>query len=724
MMKNKDKNQNNNWLSGYAPAEIAPLNSDPTSVQISVLSKHTRKKDRVTIIETLTVPSTLINDPLCLALIAYCKSECFFNLSPATRKNKFTFFNGLFSFLDKSYGEQHICDVTAIHPDYINYIKNKKRHISDNVASVNVALKWYINQKNQNSEHIARVKAIQARIPKISRDRGKPTQALSELVESIEYDDATLIKSLREFSVVMLKIMGEQRDYLLSFPEIIEAKSSLPYLSEEIRSLIKRGTINSKKVSSELTQKYFKPIWDAISCSNDGLLIERMLLNCSYTRSHIQNREEPMLLDEQKELLKQHLKRDGSLRSSCSDYCNIAAKKRDIVSVAKFSNLSYESLSKPTKVEEVLISLLLASERIQLSGQFELSIDDYYITGDTGSWDFSKNRSIAKEHPSRVYTINSLVHHTYLKYIQLCLSANSQTLSIGRALQTTQTRLTYRHGAEYDPYLSVTLKGSYLRNWLLKKHPTTKPFIDLLTNICEQNDLLYNSYGKHNGGMKSIGLSFVAQSVAINFRRRNLHKKEDAYERYGQNIVNAALDAHTPEIKKNIYINRSETITRINERKWFSETVSEEMVKDALNIKAALSTSETKVMSLSEVRELLGLKRVTPNLDEMSNLGDFLDECAETGHGTGYFSEVTLDSKKIVVELPITAALMLSYLHALEKEFKKDTYISNRRKTYMLSRYIYIDETLNKFEPTVIDQGKKLLEQFEIPSPPFFMERL
>ncbi|MBF4270307.1 hypothetical protein EAY71_25945, partial [Vibrio anguillarum] len=83
--------------------------------------------------------------------------------------------------------------------------------------------------------------------------------------------------------------------------------------------------------------------------------------------------------------------------SNSSDYFYKVAKKRNIVSAAKLSNLSYESLSQPTKVEEVLISLLLASERIQPSGQFELSIDNYYITGDSGSWDFSKKRSIAKE---------------------------------------------------------------------------------------------------------------------------------------------------------------------------------------------------------------------------------------------------------------------------------------------------------------------------------------
>ncbi|WP_214654772.1 hypothetical protein, partial [Vibrio anguillarum] len=146
--------------------------------------------------------------------------------------------------------------------------------------------------------------------------------------------------------------------------------------------------------------------------------------------------------------------------------------------------------------------------------------------------------------------------------------------------------------------------------------------------------------------MKSISLSYVAQSVAINSRKRNIRTKQSAYERYGQSTVEAALDAHTPEIKKNIYINRSETITRINERKWFSEIVSEEMVADALNIKAVLSNSDTNVMSLSEARKVLGFKGIKPDSDEISKLGDFIDECAEANYKTGYFADVTLESKK------------------------------------------------------------------------------
>lgn len=716
-MQDKGKN----WLSDYAPAEIAPINDDPTTVKISSISSHFCKKDKIMRVETLTIPARLINDPLSLAIIAYCKSEGFVSQAPSTRNNKYKLFQKIFIFLEKHYGEQGISDVTAIHPDYINYMKKGKGNISSIVSSINVVLKWYLEEENHNPEHIARIKATQARIPKISRDPGKPRGALSELIESIGYDDPTLIKSLREFCVVMLKIMREQREYLLSFPEIIKAQSSLSYLSNEVRSLIVQGVNTSHKVNFDLTQAYFKPIWDAISSSNDGLLIERMLLNCSYTRSYIQNCEAPITLEEQKVLLGQHLNLDGSLRSSMADYYTKALKKKGVVSAAKFFSLSYDSLCKPTKVEETLISLLLASERIQPSGQFELSIEDYYVTGNNGSWDFSKNRAFAIEHPSIIYSNKSPVHQTYLGYVKLC-SLGGHDFSVGRSLQSTQGRLTFRYGTEFDPYLSVALKGSYLRSWLFNVHPKTKPFVELLTKICEHNDLIYNSYGKHKKGMKSISLSHVAQSVAIMSTRRNFSKKQSAYEKYGRSTVDAALDAHTPEVKKNIYINRSETITRINERKWFSEIVSEEMVKDALNIKKYLSNYETKVLSLTEARKILGLKGEKTYSDEMSKLGDFFDECDETNFKAGSLGDLTFKSQKIVIELPITAALMLSYQSEIEKEFKKDKYISNRRKAFILSRYLYVEDILNSFEPSTIDQGNKLLEQFDIPSPPIFVE--
>ncbi|MBF4218694.1 hypothetical protein, partial [Vibrio anguillarum] len=119
----------------------------------------------------------------------------FLSQSPNTRKNKYDHFSNLFLFLDKHYGEQRMSDVTGIHPDYISYRKKKGQNISSCISTINVALKWYIEQKNNDPEHIARVKATQTRIPKISRNPSKPRPALSDLIESIEYDDVILIKS-------------------------------------------------------------------------------------------------------------------------------------------------------------------------------------------------------------------------------------------------------------------------------------------------------------------------------------------------------------------------------------------------------------------------------------------------------------------------------------------------------------------------------------------------
>lgn len=719
-----NKNKTRNWLSDFAPAEICQLNDNHTTVQVSFLSSHLRKQDKTIITKTLEIPPRLIDDPLCQALIAYCKSDEFISQSSSTRKSKYKIYRNLFIFLDEQYGKKNITDLTAIYPDYMNHIKAGDNCISSIIAAINVALKWTLEQKSIGPDYMARIKAIQSRIPKISRDYYKPRPALSDLMDSSEYDDAVLIKSLRAFCVVMLKVMREQREYLISSPEVMAAKYSLGELDEDVRYLIEKGTNGSFKVNIEVVQKYFKPIWDAVSSSNSGLLIERMLLNCGYTRTYIQNREKPMTLEDQYELLKYHLNGAGLLRSSIYDLYSRAARKKCILSSAKFQNLSYASLSRPTQVEEALISLLLASERIQTSGQFELSIDDYYITGNTGSWDFSKNRSITKEHPSRIYKVNSIVYQTYLSYIKLCESANMSNLSVGRSLQTTQMRLTFKKGSQNDPFLSVALKGSYLRSWLLNTHPETRPFIDLITNICEHNDPLYNSYGESKQGMKSISLSHVAQSVAISSRRRNIRRKQNAYEKYGRSVVDAALDAHTQAVKQNIYINRSETITRINERKWFSEIVSEEMVTDALNIMATLSSAESKVMSLSDARLILGLKGLKSDSDELSMLGDFIEESSEADCKIGYFGDVTSGSQKIIVEIPIIAALILSYQSALESEFKNGRIYSNRRRTYLLYRYLYVEEILNKFEPSVIEQGNILRTKFDLPLPPIFSEDL
>ncbi|MCG6403698.1 hypothetical protein K6U20_03505 [Vibrio fluvialis] len=706
--------KNPNWLSSYAPSEIAVINNDPTAVQITTISEHQRIEEQVSIILVLKIPQKLNKDPLCLAIIAYCKSEEFINLAPSTRKNKHRIFSELFSFLDNQYGDKGECDVTAIHPDWINNLNSRITSVHSEVAAVNSALKWYVKNGKSNNNHITRINAIQKRIPRISRDPGTPRLSLSNISE-LEYDDSTLIKSLRMFCVVMLKKFREQRAYLLSVPQVQDVQSKLYKLSIEERKLINSGKFAN--LDNNKVETYIRPLWEAIKSSNDPILIERMLVNCAHSRAYIQNSETTVNLDEQKKLLADQITKTGTLR-------RVKGKKATITSAAKLNQLSYDALLKPTKVEEVLISMLLASERIQSSGQLKLEIEDYYITGDNSSWDFSKNRSSVVEHTTPMYGKKSAIHETYKEFIKLASSNSSTHFTVGISLQSTQTRMTFRNSSDYDPYLSVALNGSYLRSWLISRYPVTKPFIDLLTTICKHNDSLYNSYGNNQKGMVSIALSYVAQSVAIISNKRGVREKQNAYEKYGQTYVEAALNAHTPEIRQNIYINRSETITRINERKWFSEVVSEEMVKDAINIRQSLSNSKTKVLSLAETRKILGLKGIKPDSDDIALLGDFLDECAENNAKTGCFGDIKLDNQTIVVELPITAALMLSYQSEIEKKFQKNQISSNRRKAYLLSRYLFVDETLNKFETSTIESGKKLLEKYDIPAPPIYVDKL
>ncbi|HCG8599752.1 hypothetical protein [Vibrio parahaemolyticus] len=115
----KNQTQDEGWLSSYVPVDITPINSDPTMVQISLLSTHKHKHDKVPILKTLLIPKRLQSDPLCLAIIAYCKSEEFLSLAPGTRERKYSTYLRLFNFLDKNYGRHALSDVTAIHPEWI-----------------------------------------------------------------------------------------------------------------------------------------------------------------------------------------------------------------------------------------------------------------------------------------------------------------------------------------------------------------------------------------------------------------------------------------------------------------------------------------------------------------------------------------------------------------------------------------------------------------------------
>ncbi|WOC25037.1 hypothetical protein LY624_10475 [Pseudoalteromonas sp. N1230-9] len=717
----KDKS----WLAAYALGDVTPINSDPT---FAIFTASNSKRHNPSY-HTLRIPNRLESDPLCLAIVAYCKSEPFLSQASITRKGKYQCFIKLFNFLDEKFGEEGECDLTALHPDWTSYLKKRKVSIQGDVATVNTALKWYLATEKGNKRATmahARVNATQKRVPKISRQSSATRKALSEL-SKLEYDDQTLVKSLRMFCVVMLKILREQRSYLLSNAEVKEARANINKLTGATAKQVRHGYIRS--VKADVVEAFIRPLWNAISSSDNPLLIERLLLNCPLSRRLIQNSKGTFTLEEQKELMKLHLTRNGFLRRD-RNYLLHKAKKGKVVSSASFDRCSYESLDKPIQAEKVLISWLLASERIQLSGQIELKVGDYYISGETGSWDFGKNRSTATEYTSQMYSKGSAVHNAYKEYIALASTDNEIKSLAGVNPQPTQLRLTFERCSHLDPILSVALKGSYLRSWLLKKYPITKPFIELITDICTQNDIWYlekdkgQTKGSTELALRSLGLSYVAQSVAIINDKRGVREKQSAYEMFSQSEVNAALNAHTSDVRQNIYINRSEALTRINERKWFSEIVSEEMIKDAQNLIAVLSNSKTKVVSLSEARNVLGLKGFQKESEDMVAFSELLKECEKHETEVGCFGDIKTGSEKLIVELPITAALMLSYQAEIKKKLQEQIVISNRQKAYYLSRYIYIDGILNSFEPHTVKAGIELMKCFDIPAPPIFVEKL
>ncbi|QUS59035.1 hypothetical protein [Pseudovibrio brasiliensis] len=696
------------WLADYAPAEFVLLEEDPTMAQFIVLPR----KEGFERPEILRVPERLSNDPLCLAIIAFCKSEVFLGGGSNYRYNKWSTFKKLFEFLDNTYGEQGQSDVSAIHPDWLNQLKKHKVSVSGDIANVNTALKWYIKSGASDKEAIARVNVTQKKIPSISRHNTGTTRALSEL-STLGYDDQTLLMSLRLFCLVMLKLFKEQREYLVAAPGVLDAQSRLSRLPLETAQDIKLG----RPMKTKVQEPFYRPIWDAIRTSNDPILMERLLINCKSSFTLLEESPEAWTVKAQLAVLEKQLNRNGMLSGM-----------RGKPPFARFNKLSFEYLNRPTQLEASLVSWLLASERIQHSGQLNLLIGDFSISGELGSWEFSKGRSAQSVHTTPMYRQGSALYEAYSNYIDL--AAPDGALNFGRVPTCVQLRISYSsYGASnYGPLLAVTRPWSCLRQLLLEQYPATKPFIDLLTEICTHNEGLVTKYLKGHRqsfeGSASLALAYVAQSVALVTGRRGFRDKRDAYEMFAQRDVEAALNAHTAEVRQEIYINRSETITRINERKWFSEVVSGEMVRDARNLIEVQSNSRARVVSLSEARKVLGLKKVMRPSNELDELSDLLDGCFGPTVKTGNFGDIRMGSETLIVELPITASLMITYQNALEKVLRKKTAISDRKKAYFLSRYLYVEELLHKFEPSIIEQGRALLQRYDLPSPPIFVEKL
>jgi hypothetical protein len=187
------------------------------------------------------------------------------------------------------------------------------------------------------------------------------------------------------------------------------------------------------------------------------------------------------------------------------------------------------------------------------------------------------------------------------------------------------------------------------------------------------------------------------------------------FDRFSRVEVSADSTAHTPWTKEFIYKHRSMTVHRLTKRGNFVEAVGHLQVVDAQ--KLAFLAEKTQCITLDEINDVLGLKINLFSKDAISEFNDLVTQLEAKNYTCtpfGYF-ESKKNRDRIIIVLPVTAALIVSYKSTCVSELTKAD--SAERRMDIALKYAYANFILTKFDQRTIEEGKSILATHKLPTP-------
>jgi hypothetical protein len=188
---------------------------------------------------------------------------------------------------------------------------------------------------------------------------------------------------------------------------------------------------------------------------------------------------------------------------------------------------------------------------------------------------------------------------------------------------------------------------------------------------------------------------------------------ESAFNRRA--IAEASADgaAHSVQTSHEIYINRSQTAHRLGQRAKFVESVGKLQEEDARKLSSLMNN--TKILSLREVSEFLGwdVSSFKPtDIDDFNQLVSIAEKEGFNCAPFGWLSKPT-SAERIIIVSPVTAALILSFIKGCQIELKKS--ISLERGHAIILKLSYAKLVLNVFDRRTISEGRRILNEYDIP---------
>lgn len=568
---------------------------------------------------------------------------------------------------------------------------------------------WFRDLKDKDRIFIL---SVYAERPTISRNSmlDGTAPAMSELIESKEFDDRDLLDSLLRFCFGFLVIFKNHRELITSNRRV---KARLEIAESE-------GT-------PDIDWHFLHPNWDdyneifnAIVISKDQTLIERLLMSNQRFEEAFLSKGRPDSLEELFIKLKTCIRGVGSL--CFTDKLNEKAQ------YVTFEQLDIRSLLSPCESEEICLRWMLGIDRIQQAGQQKLTLEDIDITPTHATISFLKRRSNEHQKESTSHK-KKTYNYQIIKYIhdlrkEFEKNFSSCDINAGKLFQHESpfARRQHKTSISYRPIILACTPGTNLYEAIVTMFPQSQLFQEYFRTLIDENSearreafvrIRSKDQSKPNKseGLHTLSANVIAQSRAI------VDPKEpitlSAFDRHAKAEAAADGTAHSIKTNQEIYKNRSQTPHRLGQRAKFVATVGKLQEEDARRLSVLLSNTE--FISLSEVNDLLGWEVSSFKTNDIEEFNRMVNSAEKEGYNCSPFGWLSKQTsiKRIIILTPVTAALILSFIKGCQIELK---YSNPEARTHsIIMQLCYAKMVLNNFDSRTIADGQLILKEYDIP---------
>lgn len=702
-------------LSSLAPDEVLLLHRSEILAVVSVITRI--NKDPV--IRRLEIPRTLKTCAIAKTLISYLNSRELGENSSFDIYSKLLKYKKLFYWAENNYKNKDELPACVIQ-DFILYLRKttdmQQNCLCSYTAAFRTAFDWFIEKYHNDlskAETINKLRDARSYIPSVSNRPAKPHPSLSQITNQEEKNELKILRSTIRFCFQFLKQMNDHRKLLLSYPEVeVQLRNLVMECNGDVECL-KFNTKNNRR------NVIYLPIANAIYQSESLELKERLLYN-QYDYAYWQFQSNNSLtISEANAKIASGFRVNGSLN----------VQPKNISDALHFHNLDYLYLIRPTPAEEICFAWLLGTDRVQLSGVLGMSVDDLRIDKNFASPVYRKGRSSQKIREVPMHPRNSMQYRSYCDFSCLKKSYKAMFPDCGDMLVDripSTDILQCLASPIFRPIILVSFPQTKLFKELCNSDGEIKVFADIINRVAVHNQSLRrtNEFVKERMSSPSgkgvttkrqtITVNIIAQSRAI-LDDYQADPKNEAYEKYSQEIVDADATAHSADVKRFNYIHASETKYRLDKRAAFASAVGQLMVEDARKVQAAVSAST--FVSVRSLKVMLGWADESKCLTDIEEFDELLNLALSAGYNISPFGQLTKDSTVFIIINPISAALLLDYLAECVKQISLFTIEDTLRATAVAMQAAYIEEVLEGFDRKTIAKGHAALKKYRFPKP-------